>query len=457
MASGYVDRAKEREKDTADDREAKLKALEESLKKGELDREAYDKLRFEIAGGDLESTHLVKGLDLKLLARVRRGEDVYGGKKRTSGDSNEGSGPEDIDGEFDALQEVEVQRRETQATKKKGQLATVPVAAGKKRTRDQILAELKASREAAKAQQVSTLGSRFRKIGVKQKPGTRIERNSRGEEVLIIVDEDGHEKRKVRRTNRADEDRGSDLSMPDPKAKPLGMEVPEAFRNQGEAEDEEDESANIFDDVDDDYDPLAGLEASGSELSGDEDADADAGLAEERPEKAAAKSEREEGATAESSAREGGPRKDRNYFKDSKTGLLSTQTEQAPSLSDPAVLAAIKKAASLRRVGVEGEDDAKAKAEAAEERRRKLMQMSSRDEEDLDLGFGTSRLEDEDELEEQQQPRLSVWGEDGEGAEGGVRGGSSQRKRRPRKRKGDVNSAADVLRVMEERAKDKKK
>ena len=62
LAQGYVDRAKTREDEEADERSARLKALEEALKKEEIDPATYEKLRFQIAGGDLSSTHLVKGL-----------------------------------------------------------------------------------------------------------------------------------------------------------------------------------------------------------------------------------------------------------------------------------------------------------------------------------------------------------------------------------------------------------
>ncbi|KAJ3476530.1 hypothetical protein NLG97_g9102 [Lecanicillium saksenae] len=268
MAAGYTDRSKERGAEQAadaDDRGERLKALEESLKNEEIDNETYERLRFEIAGGDLESTHLVKGLDFKLLERVRRGEDVYSGKKETTEEAE--AEDVDVDDAFDQLEGQEVQAIEKDKTeKKKGQLSTV---AGKKRTRDQILAEFKAARAAAKAQAEPALGDRFRKIGAKQQPGTRFERDSKGREVMIIVDADGHEKRKVRKVQpgeAADADNG--LLMPDKDAKPLGMEVPEQYRKK-EPVVEEDEDVDIFDDVGDDYDPLAGM--AGSDSDSDEE------------------------------------------------------------------------------------------------------------------------------------------------------------------------------------------
>lgn len=443
MAAGYTNRSKEREEEEAkasDDRAERLKALEESLKNEEIDHETYERLRFEIAGGDLESTHLVKGLDFKLLERVRMGEDVYSGKKQDADEAQEEE--EDVDDAFDQLESQEVQAVEKEKTdKKKGQLSTVALAPGKKRTRDQILAEFKAARAAAKSEAEPALGDRFRKIGAKQQPGTRIERDSKGREVMIIVDADGHEKRKVRKLQPGDatSDVDNGLLMPDKDAKPLGMEVPEQYRNK-EPVAEEDEDVDIFDDVGDDYDPLAGMDAA--------DSDSDEG------DEKKAKDE-ETSRAAGSMAPPPRPKAHTDYFKGSKTNLLSEQENKAPSMSDPAMMAAIKRAAALRPRDTGDDDDSASddetaqKAKADEARRKRLLQNVDRDAEDMDMGFGTSRYEDEQDFDDR-DIKLSAWGEDGDGEEGGGGGGGKKRKRN-RKRKGDVNSAADVLRVMEQR------
>ncbi|RFU75287.1 hypothetical protein TARUN_6971 [Trichoderma arundinaceum] len=442
LGTGYVDRSQTRESEE-DDREERLKALEAALKDEEIDQATYEKLRFQIAGGDLESTHLVKGLDFRLLERVRKGEDVYGNAGTNKESSQEAAAEDDVDDEFDRLEAHDVQAiTKEKAEKKKGNLSTVSLAPGKKRTRDQILGELKAARLAAKEQQESTLGDRFKKIGAKQKPGTRIERDSKGREVLIIVDEDGHEKRKVRKVQPEEEDTRNGLLMPDKNAKPLGMEVPEQYRKKDEPE-EDDGDMDIFEDAGDDYNPLAGMDGSDSESDEEEsnsskhEADKEADLEGSMPpppKPSVAQPER------------------RNYFKDARTGLISEEASRGPSMSDPAILAAIKKAASLRPIEQEGEDDkAKEEAKALEERRKKLLQMQSRDDDDIDMGFGTSRFEDEEDFEDK-KVKLSRWGDDA-GEEGSSRGDKSKRKRGPKKRKGDVNSAADVMRVVEQRKK----
>ncbi|KAI1640475.1 hypothetical protein F4809DRAFT_648013 [Biscogniauxia mediterranea] len=438
LAEGYTDRTQSRVSDNDDERYARIKALEESLKNEEIDQATFDKLRSQIVGGDLSSTHLVKGLDFKLLERIRKGEDVYGDSKT----EEEEPEVEDVDDEFDRLEEEKIAAVEKEKTAKKGQLSTAPLNPSRKRTRDQILAEMKAAREAAKAKEESALGSKFKKIGPKT-PGTRIERDSKGREVMIIVDEDGTEKRKVRKvqttSSEKPESKVKDLMMPDPKAKPLGMEVPEIYRSK--MEEPEDEDINIFDDVGDDYDPLAGLE---------EDSDLDSDSSEDKT-KQADTSKKDQDAMPPP-PRPAAPSEPRNYFKDSKTGLASSETLQAPSMSDPAIQAALKKAASLKIASLntmaDEDDDEEARAKA--ERRRKMLQNDDRDAEDLDMGFGTSRFEDEADFEEQ-RVKLSEWGKEGDEDQKGRGGGNSKRKRGPKKRKGDGNNAADVLRIMEQR------
>jgi hypothetical protein len=397
-------------------------------------------LRFQIAGGDLETTHLVKGLDFKLLERIRKGEDVYGQKSSESTEKEQ-----DVDEAFDELESQEVHALEKEkAEKKKGQLSTVAV--GKKRTRDQILADLKAAREAAKAQAEPSLGDRFRKIGTTQKLGTRIERDSKGREVLIVVDADGHEKRKIRKLKPGEEAQSqNDLPMPDKNAKPLGMEVPEQYRKNEEPVEEDESDVNIFDDAGDDYDPLAGMDGSES--------DSDS----ESAQKPAAHRDKSQDKPSTSTAdlmppppRPQAPR--RNYFQDSKTRLISEEAaEGTPSMSDPAIMAAIKKAATLRPIDTEdGNEESRQDAKAAEERRKRLLQMAQRDDDDLDMGFGTSRYEDEEDFEDH---KLASWdgGDGGDDGEGG-RNARGPRKRGPKKRKGDDgNEASDFLRMMASR------
>lgn len=437
LAEGYVDRtqARQSQQEQEDEQAARLSALEEALQKDEINQQTFDNLRSQIAGGDLSSTHLVKGLDFKLLERIRRGENVYGdgGAREDEQDTLE-----DVDNELDRLQEEDVAAITKEKQIKKGHLSTAPTNSSRKRTRDQILAEMKAARDAAKPKEPA-LGDKFKKIGIKS-AGTRIERDGQGREVMIIVDDDGNEKRKVRKT-APDKlpPKTSGLMMPDPKAKPLGMEVPDIYKSKAEEPEEGDD--NIFDDVDDDYDPLAGLDAD----SGEDDKEDDSS-----PEQAkAATAGGEAKDTMPPPPRPKGDTEPRNYFKDSKTGLISAEVLKAPSMSDPAIQAAFKKAASLHAINKspgedeDDEDEARAKAE----RRRRMLENNDRDAEDMDMGFGMSRFEDDADLDDS-KVKLSEWGrEDEAGNRGG--GSGAKRKRGPKKRKGDVNNAADVLREME--------
>ncbi|EEY18508.1 conserved hypothetical protein [Verticillium alfalfae VaMs.102] len=427
LAEGYVDRSKEREAEEEDERAARIKALEELLKKEEIDQETFEKQRDQIAGGDLSSTHLVKGLDRKLLARIRQGEDD----------------------EFDRIEVKEVQAvaNADKAEKKKGQVALIP---GKKRTRDQIVAEMKAARlVAVQAAKEASLGDRFKKIGARQKAGTRIERVNKGREVMIIVVEDGHEKRKVRKVQRdfEEDERQRELMRPDKDAKPLGMEVPEIYQKQAEPAKEEDD--DIFADAGDDYDPLAGMDSDSDEDEDHEHKDKTASEEEAQAvdEKAAAKQ-----AMPPPPRRKQAEAKD--YFKGSKTELLSAQTRKAPSMSDPDIQAAFKRAAQLgaaakdRKGDDEDDDMADEEARRRAEKHKKMLESSNRDDADIDMGFGTSRFEDEEDFDDT-KVKLSEWGHDDD--EGEDKGGKGKRKRGPKKRKGDANNAADVLRVMEQR------
>ncbi|KAK4243047.1 protein Red [Corynascus novoguineensis] len=442
FAEGYVDRARTREEEEEDERAERLKNLEESFKKEEIDRETYERLRNEIAGGDLSSTHLVKGLDFKLLERIRRGEDVYGegGKSHQAEEEDrkeDEPAEEDPDDALEKLESTEVKAIERERVQKKGQFAPTALNPRQKRTRNQILAEWKAARAAAaaaKAKEESSLGSKFKKIGEKKTPGTRIERDSKGCEVLIIVDEDGHERRKVRKLDpKTSEELEKEKELL-ASGKVLGMEVPELYKKQLEAQQAEEDSKeiSIFDDAGSDYDPLAGLEGSDEESSDEEGETKD----------------KQEAKTSEEMPPPPKPEVPaaRNYFKDSKTALTSEAKYKAPSLNDPAFLAALKKAKAAS--AMEKSEEEKKAAEREERLKKKLADLH-RDDEDMDMGFGSSRVEDEADLEET-KVKLSAWDEDDDdGRGGGGGGGKSQRKRGGKKKKGDKNNFEDVMKVIQ--------
>ncbi|KAF2083667.1 hypothetical protein K490DRAFT_51087 [Saccharata proteae CBS 121410] len=473
LAAGFVDRTQQRVDEEEDDRAKRIKALEEQMKLGQIEPETFEKLRDQITGGDIGATHLVKGLDRQLLERVRRGEDVLGG----GGKKEEEPSP-DVDDEFEKLEEKEVApvtREKTVKKGEKGMMPPPPPVAGAKRSRDAILAELKASRKAAaeaKAAALPQLGAKFRKIGEKRET-SRIERDDRGREVLITTDADGNVKRKVRKV-KVEEEEKPGLLMPDPDAKPLGMVVPERPPTPEEKIDD------IFEGVGDDYDPLAGIGDDDSSSSSD-DSDRGEDVPDTPPDdpnssKQSQPTSRSPSPPQPSSETTSMPPPPApqpslpktNYFKDTP----SAPTISTPSnpLTDPTILAAIKKAREIdpsRLSGAESTSETASGSDpAAEEarlkRRAAMLSTQDRDFEDMDMGFGSSRFGDAEEAEEGGgKVKLSEW--KGMGAEDdgddGVEGKSSaaKRKRGPKKRKGDKDSAADVLRVMEMRKGEKGK
>ena len=112
LAAGYTDRTKAYTDEEDNEIAKRVKNLEESMKKGEIDRETFEKLVQDITDGDVGTTHLVKGLDRKLLERVRRGEDVLGGldKKEEEEEKEEEEAEEvpEVEDAFDELADADV-------------------------------------------------------------------------------------------------------------------------------------------------------------------------------------------------------------------------------------------------------------------------------------------------------------------------------------------------------------
>lgn len=320
-----------------------------------------------------------------------------------------------------------------------------------KKTRDEILKELRANRAAAASAPApkpeSTLGSRFKKLGDGKPEKKRFvevdEATGRRREVLVITDAEGNTKRKVRWIDRPGQGVGPSISLPAPdiSAKPLGMEVPAevAARTAASAAPDNEEDDDIFSGVGADYDPLAGMEDEDS--SSDEDVE-QADKATEKAEKAEKTPIKEDHKKPEGEAV---PSKPRNYF---ATGTISTAPEEPedrsnPLTKDPTILAALKRAAALRQASPSAEDDPESADKAR--RHKKFLEEARRrdamDAADMDLGFGGSRIEDD---EDEEGVLLEFEGE---------RGGK-KRKRGPKKKKGDKDSVNDVMRVLEGRKKD---
>ena len=442
MGSGYQDRTQLRTSGEEDDKSVRVKALEEMVKLGQVDQSTFEKLRDEIVGGDVKDVHLVKGLDYKLLERVRRGEDVLSENVKSASsqgqdvDNKDELEPEpeaDVDEEFEKLEEKQIQPMAKEEKSKKGEMAPPPPVAGKKRTRDDILKELKASRAAAaeKAKQ-STLGPKFLKLGEKRER-SRIERDERGREVLVTVDEEGRVKRKVKKSTTEEARNGHLLLMPDKDAKPLGMQVEPVI----EAPIEDD--GDIFKDVGADYNPLGDMD---DDDDSDDSSDTEGKATAKPPESSPPPKPSE----SETLAVPPPPGKRRNYFGDAEDEGEDTSAPPTNPLTDPTILAALKKASSIKPIPSGSTNE---EAAAKLERRKKMLESHDRDAEDVDFEFGSSRFGDQEDGEDK-KVKLSAWDCDGD-QDGGKGEGKAKRKRGAKKRKGDVNSAADVLKVMERR------
>lgn len=453
LRSGYQDRTQLRTSGEEDDKATRVKALEDMVKLGQMDLATFQALRDEIVGGDVKDVHLVKGLDYKLLERVRRGEDVLADtgpstQVKQDHEENRRIQPEDdVDDEFEKMEERAIQPIVREKTSKIGAMAPPPPIAGQKRTRDDILKELKASRlaaaESAKQAYKPTLGPKFMKVGEK-KERSRVEKDERGREILIAVGEDGRVKRKVKKA-KVDEQHG--LLMPAKDVKPLGMEVtPIAAPVVSEDEDEGD----IFEGVGVDYDPL-GIDED------DDDDDSNDGNGEEEGSLVAALSTAPpKPSNSETSSsmpppptpqQQSPPRPKRNYFGDSEDVKDTKDDLGRYPLTDPTIFAALKKASAINPFSTSESGNEEAAAKLA--RRKEMLESHDRDAEDMDMEFGSSRFGDAEDAEDR-KVKLSVWDGDGGKAEGGGEG-KEKRKRGGKKRKGDINSAADVLKVMERR------
>lgn len=459
LAEGYVDRTRERVDGEEDEKAKRIKALEEQMKLGQISEDVFLRGRDAITGGDVGNTHLVKGLDFKLLERVRRGEDVLSGNGKVE-EEGEGEPGRELDDEFEALdRDLEVAPVVREKVEKKGEMAPPPLVVGQKRTRDQILAELKAQRKAAaqaKAEAMAPkLGKGFKKIGGPEEP--RIEVDAKGREILITVDEEGNIKRRVRKAPKQEQE-----IIPDKDAEVLGANVvvPEAPPPPPDSDDDVD----IFEDAGHDFNPLDDL---GSDSEEEQATDS-------KPKsipQPSAESDEEGEIPSRSNSRSTSPKPTttenptpstaapRNYFNEDPS-TLSVLSNLKNNLTDPTILAALAKSRTLDPAKLSSETE---EEEARRKRHAAMINRDDRDMEDIDMGFGSSRFDDAEEMAgEGERVKLSKWkglktltgedeGDDDEEGEGG--GSKKKRKRGGGKRKGDKNDAGDVLKVMERQKK----
>lgn len=444
------------------------------MKQGEIDRETFEKLVQDITGGDVGTTHLVKGLDRKLLERVRRGEDVTGDhSKSQEEEGEEGDESPTLEDAFDELADQNIGPIVREKAEKKGEamISPPPPVAGVKRSRNDILKDLKRQREEAAAaaaaeheKKFPSLGAGFRKINA-QGETSRLEIDEKGREVLIITTADGKEKRKIRKQKGELPPTPEARHDLDDVAKPINM------HNLPEAKPEESEDDDIFAGVGSNYNPLANFDDED-----DEDDDSDEYAAAEKSAETTASPHKEDGIAQRRSSTDlqqstpetvtsAAPIR-RDYFKNGTRGTASENTTDLSS-ADATVRAALAKVRNLDEnssllQNLSTDPNAPESKEARLKKRAAELAASDRDMEDMDMGFGASRFDDADDMEKEgEKVKFSQWkglgADDGEDdGDGGGRDAKKQRKRGPKKKRGDKNKAEDVLNVME-RQKEKKK
>ncbi|KAJ5899212.1 hypothetical protein N7495_003956 [Penicillium taxi] len=455
LAAGYQDRAQLRntEGEQKDDIQKRIQALEEMVKLGQIDQPTFEKLRAELGvGGDTSSTHLVKGMDWELLRRVKAGEDVSKAAHKPAPESTVDEVAEDPDEAFERLMDEkaqeEIQALPKEQREKKGHMAPPPPP---KKTREQILSELRARyvepTTAPAPQRELTLGSKFKKIGSYQPEKKRFiesDKTGRRREVLLITDSDGKTKRKVRWLDPVVDpsESKSALLTPDLNTKPLNTEVPTksaALEAANVLQDDDlnnnDDDDDIFADAGTTYNPLAGL--GQEEDSSSDEEDKEAGTAAKK-QKTPLTTKKQDKAPATDDPRE--VIKPRNYFDTGDSSTAEEPEKHYNPLNDPVILAAFKRAAALEKIPPSEEDSISAESSL---RHKKFLEEAKRqealDNADMDYGFGGSRVEDG----EDDDQRLLDFDDNG----------PKKRKRGPKKKKGDKNSAADVLGVLDRRAK----
>lgn len=418
---------------------------------GQMNHSDFQKLRDEIIGGDVHDVHLVKGLDYKLLERVKRGEDVLANHEENSNAPPAPSSAvseNEMEAELGELEEKAVVPLSKQETIKKGQLA--PLASMRKgtmRSRNDILKDLKAARSAAKSAPSPPqplLGTKFKKVGT-MKEQSRIEIDDRGREILLMVDADGVTKRKIRNLDpvSTSESRES-LPMPRQDVAPLGSELILPDTQEPSVE----EVKDIFEGVGADFNPLGDLDGSDEDGDGQgDDSASDRGAAEPEREKL----EQDEKAPAVPSlVSRSADREVQNYF--NEPNPLQQVEARHDYLTDPAIVAALKKASSIQPLASERPTDEGAAAKLA--RHKRLLESQDRDADDLDMGFDLSnRFDDDEDAGAGKAPKLSVWDNEldrGEKDERRKRKGEQPEKgsQKSKKKKRNVDDAATVLKVL---------
>lgn len=184
LPSNYTDRVKERSlgNSTQDDRQREIDRLKDQLKRKEISQREYVDRIQELSAGDVESSGMVRGLDRKLLARVKAGEDVF-------------EKPEEVTKKA----ELELDTLLFQTQQKRTESQSARTGAADVATRDSILATIQEKTmkdaNAVPTRQTaieSDLGSKFKRPRTMNPDGTTTESyEENGQKIKLIRDASG--------------------------------------------------------------------------------------------------------------------------------------------------------------------------------------------------------------------------------------------------------------------------
>ena len=236
---------------------------------------------------------------------------------------------------------------------------------------------------------------------------------------------------------------------------------------------EESEDEDIFEGVGSNYNPLAEIgDSDDSDSAEEEDAVKDASADKEPVTLQPVPAHEDEASkqnpvSAATEPRDSMQPPKRDYFKTRATQDTSSENTSSLSAADATVRAALNKVRNLDEKSSLLQNLSSADASEADLKEARLkkraaeLAASDRDMEDMDMGFGESRFDDADEMErEGEKTKFSEWKGLGAGGDDDDEDGpkeAKKRKRGPKKRKGDVNNAEDVLKVMERQREKKTK
>lgn len=255
LAEGYTDRVRERSTAAEDEKQKLINELRDLLKRKKLSQDEYFKRLEELSTGDLESAGFVSGLDHKLLARIRAGEDVLLDPTKVVDDAQAEANLEA------AFEQAAVRPQASQQI----DLGKTDVAAGPSKSassRDSLLASLTKTKRKDKSVADPALGNKFKRIKSNNPDGSTTESyEENGQKIKLIRDSKGQIIKKLIKKAKVSPVKTEVIARDEEQQQPTPVAVVDPIKEQAmpqiELENEVDE--DIFADAGE-YDPFASTE-----------------------------------------------------------------------------------------------------------------------------------------------------------------------------------------------------